>query len=405
MTVRTNPLGGSMRTRTRRTHARRTRTRATALTTLLLAGSLLAAAGCAKEDDTDPADAAASAKPRAVKAVAGCGKGSWTDPADLAPDRKPARCAKGAPAPRPLAKERDLTIATGTLSAEYVAPLQMAVEKGEFKKEGLNVDLKVLPTPDALPLLAKGDIDAQWAAPEAAVMNGITGGFTIKWAAGNFSPDARSKSGLWVKLKKGESPGHVPMAGRRLGTMIGKGSVISYPMSKALKKHGGGLDEIRFQQLGSADVLTALQNGGTDSAWLLDPVWRKVDGDERYAFLGGQPRGEPLGGLLFGPNLLTEDPDAGVALLRAYIRTVNTYFAGDYKADKAFVTELAKLLKTDEAVLKSTPSLRMDWEIRAGTTDRLQAAYEAAGVAEGERVPEGRAVDRRLYEEAVGHKR
>ncbi|MGW6271054.1 ABC transporter substrate-binding protein [Streptomyces sp. NPDC055060] len=405
MTVRTNPLGGSMRTRTRRTRTRRIRTRATALTTLLLAGSLLAAAGCAKEDDTDPADAAASAKPRTVKAVAGCGKGSWTDPADLAPDRKPARCAKGAPAPRPLAKERDLTIATGTLSAEYVAPLQMAVEKGEFKKEGLNVDLKVLPTPDALPLLAKGDIDAQWAAPEAAVMNGITGGFTIKWAAGNFSPDARSKSGLWVKLKKGESPGHVPMAGRRLGTMIGKGSVISYPMSKALKKHGGGLDEIRFQQLGSADVLTALQNGGTDSAWLLDPVWRKVDGDERYAFLGGQPRGEPLGGLLFGPNLLTEDPDAGVALLRAYIRTVNTYFAGDYKADKAFVTELAKLLKTDEAVLRSTPSLRMDWEIRAGTTDRLQAAYEAAGVAEGERVPEGRAVDRRLYEEAVGHKR
>lgn len=379
----------------------RTRTRTFALT-LLAAGSLLASAGCAKEDDTT--DSAAPAKPRTVKAVPGCGKGSWTDPSDLAEDRAPARCDKGAPAPRPLAEERDLTIATGTLSAEYVAPLQMAVAKGEFKKEGLNVDLKVLPTPDALPLLAKGDIDAQWAAPEAAVMNGITGGFTIKWTAGNFSPDPRSKSGLWVKLKKGESAGHVPMAGRKLGTMIGKGSVISYPMGKALKKHGGGLDKIQFQQLGSADVLTALQNGGTDSAWLLDPVWRKVDGDRRYAFLGGQPRGEPLGGLLFGPNLLTKDPDAGVALLRAYIRTVNTYFAGDYKADKTFVADLAKLLKIDEAVLKSTPSLRMDWEIRAGTTDRLQAAYETAGVAKGEKVPEGKAVDRKLYEEAVGHR-
>ncbi|MFD0550513.1 ABC transporter substrate-binding protein [Streptomyces rectiviolaceus] len=380
----------------------RTRTRVSALT-LLLAGSLLASAGCAKEDDTTT-DSAASAKPRAIKAVPGCGKGSWTDPADLAEDRAPARCDKGAPAPRPLPKERSLTIATGTLSAEYVAPLQMAVEKGEFKKEGLDVHLKVLPTPDALPLLAKGDIDAQWAAPEAAVMNGITSGFTIKWAAGNFSPDPRSKSGLWVKLKKGESAAHVPMAGRKLGTMIGKGSVISYPMGKTLKKHGGGLDKIQFQQLGSADVLTALQNGGTDSAWLLDPVWRKVDGDKQYAYLGGQPQGEPLGGLLFGPNLLNEDPDAGVALLRAYIRTVNTYFAGDYKADKTFVADLAKLLKTDEAVLRSTPSLRMDWEIRKGTTDRLQAAYEAAGVAKGDKVPEGKAVDRRLYEEAVGHK-
>ena len=158
--------------------------------------------------------------------------------------------------------------------------------------------------------------------------------------------------------------------------MIGKGSVIAYPMDTSLKKHGGGLDKISFQQLGSADVLTALQNGGVDSAWLLDPVWRKVDGDKRYAFLGGQPVGEPLGGLLFGPTLLTEDPDAGVAFLRAYIRTVNTYFAGDYKSDPAFVTELAKLMKIDEATLRSTPSMRMDWEIRTGTTDRLQAGVQ-----------------------------
>ncbi|OAH14480.1 ABC transporter substrate-binding protein [Streptomyces jeddahensis] len=373
----------------------------TAATALLVAGTLLASAGCAQNDGSG---SGAAAEPRAVKAVAGCGAGSWTDPADLSADRRPARCDKGAPAAQPLAKKRKLTIATGTLSAEYVAPLQVALEKGEFAKENLDVELKVLPTPDALPLLAKGDIDAQWAAPEAAVMNGINGGFNIKWVAGNFSPDPESKSGLWVRLKEGESADRVPMAGRKLGTMIGKGSVIAYPMNKALEKHGGGLDKIQFQQLGSADVLTALQNGGVDSAWLLDPVWRKVDGDDRYAFLGGQPPGEPLGGMLFGPNLLTQDVDAGVALLRAYIRTVNTYFAGDYKSDEAFVAELAKLLKTDEAVLESTPSLRMDWEIRSGTTDRLQAAYAAAGVSEGDPVPEEKAVNRALYEEAVGHK-
>ncbi|MEV0126172.1 ABC transporter substrate-binding protein [Streptomyces sp. NPDC050703] len=376
------------------------RVRTTALA-LLMAGSLLAAAGCAKEDDASPAG---PAKQRGVTPVAGCGKGSWTDPADRAPDRRPARCARGTPSPEPLGERRGLTIATGTLSAEYVAPLRVAVDKGEFEKEGLDVELKVLPTPDALPLLARGDIDAQWAAPEAAVLNGITSGFDIKWTAGNFSPDPRSKSGLWVRLRKGESPDRVPMAGRSLGTMIGKGSVIAYPMDKALKKHGGGLDEIRFQQLGSADVLTALENGGTDAAWLLDPVWRKVDGDRKYAFLGGQPLGEPLGGLLFGPNLLKEDPEAGVALLRAYIRTVNTYFAGDYKADESFARDLAHLLDTDEEVLLSTPSLRMDWEIRAGTTDRLQDAYRAAGVFDGDKVPEAEAVDRELYEEAVGHR-
>ncbi len=317
---------------------------------------------------------------RTIRPVEGCGAASWTDPADLAPDRAPARCRPGSPAPRPLAEAKKLTIATGTLSAEYVAPLRVALDKGEFDKEGLDVTLKVLPTPEALPLLAKGEVDALWAAPEAAVMNGIRGGFVIRWVAGNFSPGPKSKSGLWVRLKDGESG--EPLSGwptATLGTMIGKGSVIAYPMEKALERHGGGLDRIQYQQLGSADVLTALQNGGVDSAWLLDPVWRKVDGEPGYAFLGGQPPGEPLGGMLYGPSLLNDDVDAGVALLRAYIRTVNTYFAPTTSRMGAFVTYLANLLKTDEAILRATPSLRMDWEIRTGTTDRLQAAYRRTG--------------------------
>ncbi|MFG1669587.1 ABC transporter substrate-binding protein [Streptomyces sp. Y7] len=369
---------------------------------LLAAGALLASAACSPPYESDSSSKAVG--DRTIRPVDGCGSKAWTDPKDLSPDRVPARCLPGAPSPQPLAEPRELTIATGTLSAEYVAPLQVALDKGEFKKEGLDVTLKVLPTPDALPLLAKGDIDALWAAPEAAVMNGVKGGFDIKWVAGNFSPAPKSKSGLWVRLKEGESANQVAMAGRRMGTMIGKGSVIAYPMEKALEKHGGGLADIRYQQLGSADVLTALQNGGVDSAWLLDPVWRKVDGERGYAFLGGQPRGEPLGGMLYGPALLQDDVDAGVALLRAYIRTLNTYFAADYKQDATFVTYLAELLEADESILRSTPSLVMDWEIRAATTTRLQAAYEAQGVAEGSPLPESRTVNRALYEEAVGHR-
>ncbi|CCK27560.1 hypothetical protein BN159_3181 [Streptomyces davaonensis JCM 4913] len=367
-----------------------------------MTAALLALAACSSPYEGDSATGA-DVDGRTIRPVEGCGRTSWTDPADRSPNRVPARCEPGAPPAQPLPERRSLTIATGTLSAEYVAPLQVALDKGEFAKEGLDVQLKVLPTPDALPLLAKGDVDALWAAPEAAVMNGIGGGFDIKWVAGNFSPDPASKSGLWVRLKDGESAQSVPMAGRTLGTMIGKGSVIAYPMEKALKKHGGGLAEIQYRQLGSADVLTALENGGVDSAWLLDPVWRKVDGEPEYAFLGGQPMGEPLGGMLYGRTLLTEDVDAGVALLRAYIRTLNTYFATDYKQNATFVTYLSKLLKPDKSLLRSTPSLQMDWEIRAGTTTRLQSAYASQGAISGEPLPESRTVTRALYEEAVGH--
>ncbi|NGN68631.1 ABC transporter substrate-binding protein, partial [Streptomyces sp. A7024] len=258
--------------------------------------------------------------------------------------------------------------------------------------------------PEALPLLAKGEIDAQWAAPEAAVINGINSGFDIKWTAANYSSSPKSRSGLWVKLKDGETAKSAKLDGRKIGTMIGKGSVIMYAMEKALKARGTKLDAVEFQQLGSADVLTALQNGGVDSAWLLDPAWRKVDGENGYGFIGGQPEGEPLGGVLFGPSLLKDDRDAGVAFTRAYVRTLNTYFRDDYKKDPAFTAELAKLLKVEEPVLKSVPSLTMDWEIRKGTTDRLQQAYRDAGVTEGDPLPEDKLVDRAFYAEAVGHK-
>ncbi|WP_344563315.1 ABC transporter substrate-binding protein [Streptomyces axinellae] len=371
-----------------------------AATTLAAALSLtLALTGCSaqRSKTVNTAD-------RTIEPVAGCGEKSWTDPARLGADRSPARCGKGAPAPQRLKKPRELTIATSTLTAEYVAPLQIAVRKGEFKKEGLDVELKVLPTPEALPLLAKGEIDALWAAPEAAVVNGINGGFDIRWVAGNFSPAPSSRSGLWARVPKGEKPASIRLDGRRIGTLIGKGSVISYPMDKIIAEHGAEMKSMSFQQLGSSDVLSAFAGGGVDAAWLLDPVWRRVDGDERYAFLGGQPAGEPLGGALFGPSLLSDDVDAGVALLRGYIRTINTYFAGDYKKSAPFVSQLAKVLKQDAKVIKSVPSLRMDWEIRKGTTDRLQKSYRDAGVTEGKALPEERLVDRKLYAEAVGHK-
>lgn len=128
----------------------------------LAAGALLASAACSPPHESD-ASSKAAAGHRTVRPVEGCGTKAWTDPKDLSPNRTPACCRPGAPPPQPLSEPRELTIATGTLSAEYVAPLQVALDKGKFKKEGLDVELKVLPTPDALPLLAKGDIDALWA--------------------------------------------------------------------------------------------------------------------------------------------------------------------------------------------------------------------------------------------------
>ncbi|GHA09392.1 hypothetical protein GCM10010303_19310 [Streptomyces purpurascens] len=91
----------------------------------LFAGALLASAACSSPS-SGPSQPRADTATRTIRPVQGCGTASWTDPADRAPDRAPARCRPGSPAPQRLTEPRKLTIATGTLSAEYVAPLRVA---------------------------------------------------------------------------------------------------------------------------------------------------------------------------------------------------------------------------------------------------------------------------------------
>ncbi|MDL4773895.1 ABC transporter substrate-binding protein [Actinomadura xylanilytica] len=341
---------------------------------------------------------------RPITPVEGCGPTAWSDPSNLAPDREPARCKPGAPAPKPLAKKTKITVSSSTGSAEFVATLRLGIAKGEFAKENLDVDFKQLGVADSIPLLAKGDLDAMWSAPEAAFFNGLQQKFELRWVLGNYSSNPESKSGLWARAPKGTAPGSIQLGNAQVGTLIGKGSVITYPMSQVLGRHGTDLKKVRFTSLtGPADTVTALENGGVDAAWVVDPVWKQVEGNPGVHFLGGQPLGEPLGGMIYGPGMLRTNPDAGVAFVRALVRIVNTYFDGDYKKNTAFVGEVASSLGLKPESLTAVPAPVWDWEIRKGTTDRLQRAFVDGG-ALGKAVPESEAVDRTFYAEAVGHK-
>ncbi|GAA2410741.1 hypothetical protein GCM10010191_19660 [Actinomadura vinacea] len=367
----------------------------------VIAAFILTAAACGSSGST-------SAEPRATRTitpVAGCGAAAWTDPADLKPDRKPARCEKGMPAAKPLPRKTKITVASSTGSAEFVAPVKLGIANGEFANENLEVEFKQLGVADSIPLLAKGELDAIWSAPEAAFFNGLNQRFELRWVLGNFSSDPASKSGLWARVPQGTAPGAVKFtADTQVGTLIGKGSVIMYPMREVLRKHGADLKKVRFTSLGGpSDVVTALENGGVGAAWVVDPAWKQLEGKSGLAFLGGQPRGEPLGGMIYGPSMLRTDPDAGVAFVRALVRIYNTYFNGDYKKNDALVKQLASALGLDPEILRAVPSSQWDWEIRKGTSDRLQQAYVEGG-ALGRVVPESQAVDRTLYAEAVGHK-
>ncbi|HEX7094530.1 MAG TPA: hypothetical protein VF183_01515, partial [Acidimicrobiales bacterium] len=105
---------------------------------------------------------------------------------------------------------------------------------------------------------------------------------------------------------------------------------------------------------------------------------------------------------LFGPSVLEDNPAKGEAFVRALIRTINTYFPPDYHDDDAFMEEIAALLGQEKTNLLRTPSMQFDWEIRAGTSERLQQYFTQTGAQQGVRLPDARTTDRSFYEAAIG---
>jgi len=346
----------------------------------------------------------------AAGAVEGCGADSVTPLDDISADRKPARCDPGAPAPQPLAEKYTVRFSTA-FKAEFVAPILLGISEGEFEKENLDIDVQTLGFSDAVPLMASGDVDIAVGGTEAALFNAINSDIGIKWALANFSPPSAGdasvpQTGLWVRrdaFSDPDKPDLAELKGKTLASAVGNGSSIAYPIEAALEDAGLTLNDVTVQQIPSTDMVQALENNAVQAAWLLDPYWIAASENPDFVLVATQPPAEPIGGLYFGPEFLKDHRDAALAFVRAYIRTVNTYLNGDYQTDADVMDALSKATETPVENLDATPALTFDWEIRGGTTDRMQAVFIKLGsVGYSEPIPEDQVVDRSLYLEAVG---
>lgn len=369
---------------------------------LVLAAGLVTA--CGDDASPDPTDAGGlgPAAGAPTTPVEGC-KDAVTDPDDLALDRAPARCEPGAPEAVPLEEQVSVKIGITSVNSTFAAPVVWADKSGEFDAENLDVELVIVSGADAINLLAQGDVDVVWGGPNALFANAVAGGFDqLRWILGSFSSGPDTRNGLWYGPCGLDSDDPSTLSGETIATAVGSGSPVMYPLGDYLGEAGVGLDDVELTTLAQEDIVTALENCSVPAAWILDPFWQAIDGEDGFEFAVTQPPGEPLGGALAGPRLTTEEPATGVALVRAIIRTMNTRLAGDL-SDPAFVDELATVLEVEPEDLAAVPPVVWDWEIRSGTTDRIQEAWLETDAADyDEPLPESALVDRSLYLEAVG---
>jgi len=357
----------------------------------------------------------------AVATVAGCEKRGYSDPSDLSDKRLVARCDVGAPAPKPLAKKPDGTnekiVLASNFKLEFNSPIGLGMSLGEFAKENLDIDYQVLSFANAVPQMATGQVDVAVGGIETALFAAGFKDLPVKVALGNYFPPKASdytvpQTGLWCRrgiFTTPQNPNLKELETKKWATSVGRGSSAMYYSVAEIQKKVPNFNykNVEVQAIASNDILAAIKSKNIDCGILLDPLWVSVKDDPTMVQVATQTPGEPLGLMAYGKRLLQDRKDLGDAFARAYIRTVNTYYQGDYHKDAKVMAEIQKFTGQTDAVfqpLAALDSLTMDWEMRKDTTTRVQQLFIDLGVITDFKTPvvEEKLVDRSFYERAVG---
>jgi NitT/TauT family transport system substrate-binding protein len=390
---------------------------------LLVAVALVGASACGVlgvDDDGGDGDASSGGAPTErlrvpdeLDAEAGCGEEAATDPADMSAGRSVARCAADNPAPAPL--DAPGTVRVGVRSrSEDVAPILLADQFDEFGEENLTVEVVELDSATELfDALEGGELDVVAGDLDGPFFDHVFNGSGARIALGGpVAPSAQDtetpQAGLWLRTDLVDPPDDwmdLEDVGLPVAVEDSIGDAVAYPVDAILAQDDISLNEVNIMVADGESAATALLDGELSGAWLSDPYWRGVvDSELEIELVATLPVAESLGGVAFDERLLDPERDraTGVAFSRAVIRTINTYLAGDYQDDDEVVAALVEATGASEDDIRRTPAWVFDWEVREGTTERIQQALlSLGGVLYEEALPEGRLVDRSLYEDAV----
>jgi NitT/TauT family transport system substrate-binding protein len=262
------------------------------------------------------------------------------------------------------------------------APFFIAQEEGLFSAQGLDLEIiRFSHSPEAIPALIQGSIDAAGGLTTVGMLNAIARGARIRFVADKGFSDAEGcvYHGLVARrdlVERGELTHPPQLKGRRIA--INEASVEGYWVEKILKQGGLSLQDIGAGDIPDSAMLNAFERGAIDLAAPSEPwITRIVDSGHAVLWRSIQEviPDFQFGVLLFGPTLLDKNPEAGNRFILAYLKGVELYNQGKTERNLSI---LSKHTGLDPAIL-----IRACWpSFRAGGAVHVQSIldFQAWGV-------------------------
>lgn len=261
-------------------------------------------------------------------------------PAAPATTRGPAATpsSKGAKSTAEQKPTSLIPVKVGHLSITSDAGYYIALEKGYFKEQGLDVQLDPFKNSvEMIPLLATGKLDVGGGAVNASLFNAINREIPIKVVAdkGSAFPASgglKARNGQILVVRK-----DLVDSGRFKSSSDFKGMTIAVPqtasavyieLAKELEKGKLKDDDVKIVTMGFPEMVSALTNKAVDAAYMVEPIvtqvlqkgiatkWRLAS--DIYPF-------HTTGVVLYSPKFMSEQPEAAKKFMVAYLKGVRDF--------------------------------------------------------------------------------
>jgi NitT/TauT family transport system substrate-binding protein len=264
------------------------------------------------------------------------------------------------------------------------APLYVAIERGYFRQEGLDVEL--IGTPggaSSFVVLASGRAEVVVGGLGAALFNAAARGLDFK-VVGPVHMEKPPVSTPLVVGKKVYDSGQIrsvrDLKGKRVSVNV-LGSATEFWLNAALLKGGLTMDDVQVTAVNFPEVPAALENGAIAAGLLGEPLVTLAEDRGQVVRLSSDfINGIQVTALYYSGEFMRGRPKEAVGFMAAWLRASRDLYGGGYKRDDvAAIVE--KYTGVPAAIVKraAPPVHEPDGKMNFNDFKRLQEFFKKRG--------------------------
>jgi NitT/TauT family transport system substrate-binding protein len=259
-------------------------------------------------------------------------------------------------------------IKIGYLPVVGFSPIFIAMDKGYYRDEGLDVQLERFDSGSKMIApLSVGQLDVGEGEPGTALFNAINQGLEIKVVCGAsvFNKEGYASIPFIVRkdlVDSGEITQPSDLKGKKIAVNVPRG-MAEYMIVQVLESGGLTVEDVELVPIPFPDIVQSLANKAVDAAFLPPPFSDVTikDGTAVEMFGEDTGAGEIQNGVVYlGERIL--DPanrEAALRFLSAHLKAVRELMNGGFQDDEDLAI-ISKYTKLDPEVIKKTLLNYMD---------------------------------------------